>query len=130
MHIKYCKETSAFLFLLLGGLASGLVNGVFGTGGGIVAVFVFSHIPFFKNVFGTKDIFAMTLTVGFIMSLSSAFTYCLGGIADVKSVIPYIIPAAAGGISGAFLFGKINSCVLRTVFALLTIYAGITLMTR
>ncbi len=120
-----CKNA---VFLALGGLFSGIVNGVFGTGGGIITIFTLSLI--LKNKTDKKDIFAMTLFACFFMSLFSAFLYANEGRASISEIPPYVIPALFGGTVGAFLLDKINSALLSKIFALLVIYAGITLFMR
>ena len=130
MHIKINRPLCALIFLVCGGIISGVVNGVFGTGGGIIAVFTLSHLPFFKNCFEKKDIFAMTLFICFLMSLSSAFLYVRRGLASISSALPYVLPAIAGGTAGAFALDKIKTGVLSKIFAFLTIYAGVSLIFR
>ncbi|MBQ9745465.1 MAG: TSUP family transporter [Clostridia bacterium] len=130
MKFKIHRPACALLFLLLGGFAAGVVNGVFGTGGGIIAVFVFSNIPFFAGVFAKKDVFAMTLFVCFIMSLSSAVLYLGAGNASAGTSLPFLLPAAAGGALGALLLDKIKTSLLSKIFAALVIYAGAALFLR
>lgn len=130
MKFRIHRSAAALLFLLLGGFAAGVVNGVFGTGGGIVTVFVLSNVPFFRGAFARKDIFAMTLFSCFIMSLSSAFLYLRAGSASFGSASAYLLPAAAGGVLGAFLLDKIKLPLLSKIFSALVIYAGASLFLR
>lgn len=130
MHLKFGRAISVFLCLALGGFLSGTVNGVFGTGGGILAVFVLSRLLAGSNEYEKKDIFAMTLFSCFFMSLSSAVIYAHAGHAEPSDALPYLLPALLGGTAGAFLLDKIKPALLSKIFALLVIYAGVTLFTR
>lgn len=122
---QLCKNV---VFLALGGFVSGVVNGVFGTGGGIITVFTLSLV--LKDKFDKKDIFAMTLFACFFMSLLSAFIYSNNGKVNITDALPYAVPALLGGTFGAFLLDKLSSAILSKIFALLVIYAGITLFMR
>ncbi len=130
MKINISKPLKAFAFLALCGFVSGTVNGLFGTGGGIVAVFALSNIPFFKSLLSPKEVFATTLFAAFLMSLSSVFIYVRAGTADVRAALPFLPAALLGGCAGAFLQDKIKTSVLSKIFALLVLYAGITLIWR
>ena len=130
MRIKISKPFIAFAFLLVCGFLSGTVNGLFGTGGGIIAVFALSHVPFFQNCLSPKEVFATTLFSAFIMSLSSVFIYARNGGVDFSAALPYLPAALAGGCAGAFLLDKIKTGVLSKIFALLVLYAGATLRWR
>ncbi len=130
MKIKITKPLKAFAFLSVFGFISGVVNGLFGTGGGIVAVFALSHIPFFKNLLSARELFATTLFAAFLMSLSSVFIYARMGGAGFAAALPFLPAALLGGCAGAFLQDKIKTAVLAKIFALLVLYAGAVLIWR
>ncbi len=130
MHLKLRRAKSGVLFLCLCALAAGVVNGIFGTGGGIVIVFALSRFSRTHAAISKKDIFAATLFACFAMSLSSAAIYALSGKASPEDALPYLLPAAAGGVFGALLMDRIKASVLSKIFALLVIWAGISLIMR
>ncbi len=130
MKIKTTKPFLSLAFLLVCGFLSGAVNGLFGTGGGIIAVFALSNVPFFKSFLSPKEVFATTLCAAFIMSLSSVFIYARTGGIDFSAALPHLPAALAGGGAGAFLLDKIKTGVLAKIFALLVIYAGAMLIWR
>ena len=129
MHLKFGSAFAVFVCLALGGFISGTVNGVFGTGG-IISVFVLSRLFRGESAPEKKDIFAMTLFSCFFMSVSSAVIYVHAGHATPADALPYVLPALLGGTAGAFLLDKIKPALLSKIFALLVIYAGVTLFTR
>lgn len=130
MNTALKRNILSFIFIVAGGFFAGIVNGLFGTGGGIITVYSLSHIPYFKNCFDKKDIFAMTLISSFFMSLSSAFLNIRSGNIAVSDIIPYALPAFIGGGVGALILDKIKISFLSKIFSVIVIYAGITLFMR
>ncbi|MBO5024288.1 MAG: sulfite exporter TauE/SafE family protein [Clostridia bacterium] len=130
MHLSPSRTKSGIFFLCVCALAAGVVNGVFGTGGGIITVFALSRLSRTNTSLSKKDIFATTLFACFAMSLSSAAIYALSGKASPEDALPYLLPAALGGVFGALLMDKIKPAVLSKIFALLVIWAGISLIMR
>ena len=119
-----------FFAILLTGFSAGILNGLFGTGGGIFIVFLFSKIYASSKEYDQKDCFAMTLSVTLMFSVVSLFGYLKNGSMDTEQLTPIFLPAFLGGIAGAFLLDKINVRILRKIFAGLVIYAGILLILR
>ena len=130
MKNPYHKQWKETLFLILAGLAAGVVNGLFGTGGGIIIVFLLSGLYAGSPDYHTKDIFAMTVGAVFIMSISSLFIYLKDGALTFADASPYLLPAAIGGVIGAFALDRFNAALLKKIFAALVVYAGATLMFR
>lgn len=130
MNTALKRTILSFIFMISGGFLAGIINGLFGTGGGIITVYSLSHIPYFKDLLGKKDIFAMTLISSFFMSVSSAFLNIRSGNASFSDVIPYTLPAFIGGAVGALILDKIKVSFLSKLFSVIVIYAGITLFTR
>ncbi len=104
---------------------AGIVNGFLGTGGGIVLMFALSLIPAKSDDDG-RDRFATLIAVILPLSLISVFTY--GEAASLKDSAPYIIPGIIGGIIGAVLLDKINVNLLKRLFAIMVLWAGINFL--
>ena len=119
-----------FFTILLIGFAAGILNGLFGTGGGIFIVFLLSRIYAKSQEYDQKDCFAMTLSVTLVFSIVSLFGYLKNGSLEAKQLAPIFLPAALGGMTGAFLLNHINADLLRKIFAGLIVYAGISLILR
>ena len=130
MKNPYRKQWKTACFLILAGLAAGVVNGLFGTGGGIIIVFLLSGLYAGSADYHTKDIFAMTVGAVFIMSAASLVIYLKDGALTPGDASPYLIPAAVGGVIGAFALDRLDATLLKKIFAALVVYAGITLMFR
>ena len=123
MFFRFDKFT---LLLMLTGLAAGLVNGLLGTGGGILVVLMLGYL---YPKLPPKDRFACALTVMLPTSLVSVFFWARE-LPELPFILRYVIPAAAGGLLGGFLLDKIKTKWLAKLFALLTIYAGAVMLIR
>lgn len=110
------------------GFSAGLLGGLFGTGGGILIVLLFSRIYAGSGEYGEKDCFAMTLAVTLLFSCVSLCSYIKNGVLSAGEFAPRLLPAALGGLAGAFLLDCINTALLRKIFAGLVIYAGFSLI--
>ena len=130
MITKLGKSLCKMLPLLLGSLAAGAINGLFGMGGGIVIYFILSRLYAQSDEYDAKDIFAMTVISVLIMSLSSVFLYFSSGAFSPSDALPYMLPAVMGGIAGAFTLSYIKASLLKKIFAAIMVYGGISLIFR
>lgn len=109
--------------LLLGlSFFSGVVNGLFGSGGGIVLIYMLRFL-FPKE--SEKMGFAMSCVTVFFFSAVSATIYATHGTLSFSMAAPYLFPALVGGVFGALLLRVIRTSFLKTLFAFLLIYGGI-----
>lgn len=106
---------------LLLGLAAGLLNGLLGTGGGLVAV------PLLSGPLGlsTREAFATSLTVMLPLSAVTLAGKLWQTGAPPLSAAPYILGGIAGGILAGRLICRIPTKWLRGLFALLILWGGI-----
>ncbi len=112
-------------WLIIGGLLAGIVNGLLGTGGGIILIFLLGKIM--KNI-ERKDIFATTLTVTLVLSVVSIFVYMKkGGFYISQDSLKYVISAGIGGFIGAFLLEKLKVGFVKKLFGVLVIVAGLNM---
>ncbi len=116
------------VFLALGAFLSGIVGGLFGTGGGILIVFLYTRFFKGQEEISRKDIFAMTVATVILMSASSLASYFGNGAVTMTGVLPVLLPAALGGFCGAVLLDKLDIKWLDRIFSLLILYAGATLL--
>ena len=121
------KRTALFA---LAGVLSGVVNGLLGTGGGILTVLFLSKIYAKEKIYSTKDIFAIPLCASLIMSVASLFFYLSEGFSELSASAPYMLAAVPGGVIGAILLDKLNSKTMKIIFALLVIWAGIGMIVK
>ena len=114
----------------LAGILSGIVNGLLGTGGGILTVLFLSKIYAKDSSYSTKDIFAITLCSSVIMSMASLLFYLSSGCFSVSDSALYMLAAVPGGVLGAILLEKLSSKTMKLIFALLVVWAGISMMIK
>ncbi len=112
------------LFILFFALLGGFFNGLLGTGGGIVLVFLLSRIPSLSKT----EVFATTVFCIFLMSLLTAVLYFKEGMIDLSFSSQVFVPAAVGGAAGALLLGKIKPSLLQKLFACMVLYSGIRMV--
>lgn len=113
------------LFLAISGACAGFINGLLGTGGGIIIIFAMGKL---LPETDPKDRFAAAIACILPMSVVSAGYYLKGGSVDLRAVAVYIFPALAGGIVGALLLSKIKTELLKKIFAALVIWAGVSMV--
>ena len=111
---------TAFLAVL-----AGIVNGFLGTGGGIVLMFALALLPTTDDN-AVRDRFAAVIAVILPLSLISTVSY--GDSIDFRAAVPYLLPGILGGIVGALLLDRLNVKIIKKLFALMVIWAGISFM--
>jgi uncharacterized membrane protein YfcA len=127
---------SDLLFLLLIGALSGFINGLLGTGGGIVLVLSLSRFCHRKSKqhsrysMEKRDVFANALAVMLPISLFSASRYAAAGTLDVMAFAPLALPSLIGGILGGILLDRLQLSRTRILFAILLLISGLFLIFR
>lgn len=94
------------------GLASGVLNGLFGAGGGCVVV---PAMEKFLDL-DEKKSHATAIAVIFLMSAVSSVLYIRGGRFDFKLWLPVTLGGLGGGALGAGLLSKISVRWLKLIF--------------
>ena len=109
---------------VLAGLFTGAVNGLFGGGGGMVAV------PLMKNMLGysEKRSHATAILVIAPICAASAIIYIINGFFSAGVVIPAAIDSVAGGLLGAELLDKLPEYIVNAVFIAVMLAAGVRLL--
>ena len=116
------------LWLLVGGgLAVGLLGGLLGAGGGILAVFVLGRVLRDAEADG-KDIFANTVAIIIPLCAFSLVNYASKGAIPFREASPLILPALLGGAVGGWLLDKLKVDAVRTLFGILILVSGILML--
>lgn len=107
----------------LGGICTGILNGLFGSGGGMVAV------PFLRSG-GLNEKKAHASSVAVLSALSAISTgiYLYRGSMDVPDALPYLPGAILGSLGGGWLMPRIPVKWLKRIFGLIMIYGGIRMV--
>lgn len=106
--------------VITGGLA-GLLNGLFGAGGGLVLV------PLFTAWIGIeeKNAFATSIAVILPLSIVSYVLFCIQGGNIWYDALPYLLGGIIGGALSIKLFRNVSAMWLHRLFGILIIYGAI-----
>ena len=110
----------ASLSTVFAGATAGLVNGLFGGGGGMVLLPMLSH----KGELPPKKLYPTCIAVICPVCVLSAAVYFLRGGRFLADALPYLAGGLLGGLAGGKLYGKVPPQLLRWLFTGFLFYAG------
>ncbi|MBE6879451.1 MAG: sulfite exporter TauE/SafE family protein [Ruminococcaceae bacterium] len=113
------KNKISYLF----GLLCGFLNGLFGSGGGTVAVPCLE-----KNGLETKKAHASSVLLIFVLSLFTAVIYFINGKLDFSLSMQFIPYGIAGAVVGSITLKKISSDLLKKIFGIIIIVSGVRIL--
>lgn len=103
----------------------GLINGLLGAGGGMIAVPMLK-----KGGMQQKQAHAMSVLLMFFLSLFSATIYLLCGRVRLSAALPYLPGGVLGAAAGALLLRRLPDRLLRKIFGGFMIFAGLRLLLK
>lgn len=105
----------------MAGLLAGVINGLFGAGGGIVLV------PLLRRWVGLSDRETLASSVAIILpvSLLSGLVYWNKNGMDMLSAWPFLAGGLVGGLIGGKVLRRIPVTWLQRAFGLLLLYGGV-----
>lgn len=119
------------------GLAAGVVNGFLGTGGGVVVILWLGYLRAAAEkkkespiTGSSKQDCSLALASILPMSAASLFSYYKSGSLKPEASAKFLVPAALGGLLGAFLLKRISVTWLKRVFAVLMAVSGAIMISR
>lgn len=104
------------------GLITGLINGLLGAGGGMIAV------PFLKKFVSPQEAHATSVAIIFPICILSAIRYIESGFVNITDAVPYFIFGLPGAIAGTYCLTKFSASALRIIFSVFVIWAGIRML--
>ena len=121
--MKFLKSKG---FLTAGaGLAVGLVNGLLGAGGGMIAVPLLQKLGLDR-----KQAHANAVAVILPITVLSAALYLIKGYVSVSDSFIFIPGGIIGSLLGTLIMRKISPKWLKRIFGGFMIYAGVRLLLR
>lgn len=118
------KNIKKYIKPAFSGLAVGLVNGVFGAGGGMLAV------PLLKKRTRPKSAHANAVAVILPITVISAIMYLVKGSVTLGDSFAFVPTGLIGAGLATFLLKKFSNRWLQKIFAVFMIYAGVRLLVR
>lgn len=107
------------------GIACGLLNGLFGSGGGVAAV------PMLEAAdLEARESHATSVALIFVLSLATTLSYFLGDNLDFAMAWQYMPYGVVGSVIGAVLLKKIPNSLLRRIFGLIMLFAAFRILVK
>lgn len=107
--------------ILLSGTGAGIVNGLFGTGGGMILV------PLLTGLTKIEDRAVFPTSVSIILPICFVSLFCSENVTNLSysTLLPYLIGSALGGILCGFLGKRIPTLWLHRFLGLLILWGGV-----
>ena len=110
---------------LLGGGSTGFLNGLFGSGGGMIAVPILEY-----SGLDAKTAHATSIAVILPLTAISAVYYLFTGAASIGDALPYLLGGRPGCLVGSKLLGKLSTTFITRMFGLLILFAAVRMWFR
>lgn len=118
---KKLKHSKAYYYIV-GGI-TGIANGLFGSGGGMLSV------PLLENTgLEAKKAHASSIAITLPLSLISTIIYSVKGHIDYSLALKFIPLGLLGAIIGSKLLKKISNKLLKKIFGVILIISGIRML--
>ena len=117
------KPKTTFIKLFAGALA-GLVNGLFGGGGGMIIVPSLKHLLHYK----TNSAHATAIAVILPLSVLSGIFYTVFGNFEWSPTLFTSVGVLTGGIFGAVLLKRLSSKPITLIFSVVMAIAGVKML--
>ncbi len=122
--MAFSGRATRYLKYILIGIAAGVANGLFGSGGGTIAV---PAMVFLLDADEHKA-HATALLIILPLTLVSAYFYLSNNYVDWNITWKAMVGGVVGGAIGAFLLNKCPSKILRKIFGIFMILAAIRMI--
>ena len=116
------KKTLLYLFA---GLAAGFLNGLFGAGGGVIAVKLLKRFGL-----SAKQSHATAIALMLPLCVLSAAIYYNGGLLDFVQAAGYLPAMLGGAAAGALFFKKLRTVWLRRLFGAVILFSAVRMLLR
>lgn len=120
---KEDAKINIFLVVVFG-LVVGFISGLFGGGGGMIAVPVLTSV--LKKP--QKVAHATALLVILPVTIVSGILYSVLGNFDAKVVLPTTVGVVIGGILGAICLKRFSNNAIRIIFSIVMLFFGVKLI--
>lgn len=117
-------NSNGILKTALIGFITGLVNGIFGSGGGTILV------PCLVFIMGIEDHKAHATAISIILPLSiiSSFVYFKYDVVDLELTLKVAIGSVIGALVGSSILNRFPVNILRKIFGIFMIIAAVRMV--
>ncbi len=105
--------------LILGGIAVGFINALFGAGGGMIVVPILT-----KSGLDQRESQATAVSVILPLTVITCLIYYFRGTLDINEALRYIPLGVVGAAVGSFMLKKVPDNVLKKCFAVFLLWSG------
>ncbi len=112
------------LYSVITGILAGLINGIFGGGGGMIVVPMLVYLLGWR----TKKAHATAILIILPLSIVSGLCYSVFGNVNIDVVIPVGIGVILGGVIGALALSKLSSRIVVMIFSIIMAVAGLKML--
>lgn len=113
------------LLFITAGLSVGIINGLLGGGGGVIAFLVLTALCKLQ----VKEAHATSILIILPVSLISAAIYLLNGKVDWSITALASLGVVAGGATGAFLITKLTPLAIDIIYAVILTLSAFRMLT-
>ena len=107
------------------GLICGLLNGMFGSGGGVAAV------PMLEGAgLEAKKSHATSVALIFVLSIATTISYLMGDRLNFGMALQYVPYGIMGAVIGAVLLKKTPNSLLRRIFGVIILVAAVRILVK
>ena len=107
------------------GLICGLLNGMFGSGGGVAAVPMLE-----ESGIEAKKSHATSVALIFVLSIATTVSYLLGDKLNFELAWQYIPYGVVGAVAGSVLLKRMPNSLLRRIFGVIILAAAIRILVK
>ena len=119
--------------LLISGIITGMLSGLFGVGGGIILVpsllYAFDELGY-STEFSTHMAIGTSLAIIVPTSITSTFAHIRRGSINIKLFFKLAIPVAGCSFLGSWLAGNLSGDSLKLIFSVFIILIAINLLRK
>ena len=113
--------SKSFLFMCLAGAGAGLINGLFGAGGGMVLIPLLSLLTDLDD----SEIFPASISIILPVCFISLWISTYDQSIPWRTALPYLVGSGAGGILAGIFGKKIPTIWLHRVLGILILWGGL-----
>lgn len=107
------------------GAITGFTNGIFGSGGGLIAVPLLE-----KTELNCQESHATSIAITLPLSIISSYFYLKSGNLALFDALKFIPAGIVGAIAGGFFLKRIPTKILKKIFGIILVVSAVRLLLK